>query len=347
MIKALQTFCCTALLLLSMAAPAAAASGEVNLFIWSEYIPDEVVADFTKKTGIKVRVSTYDSNEAMYAKVKMVGQGYDLIVPSSDYVGLMQREGLLQQIDKARLGNFSNLAPQFINQDFDPENRFSIPYMWGSTSIAVNTSVIDAAKITSLGDLWKPELKGKLLLPNDPREVFALGLKHLGYSLNDTNPEHIRQAFEKLKELMPSVRVFDSDSPKQALLSGEVVAGVIWNGEAYIANSENQAITYIYPPEGFSLWVDSFCIPKGAKNIEAAHAFLDYVLQPEVAAKISTEMGYSSPNAKAMAFIPAEVKANTIVYPAEADSARGEFLDNLGEEVMQIYNGYWVKLKAD
>jgi spermidine/putrescine transport system substrate-binding protein len=336
-----------ATLLLVVTATGWAKDKELFVYIWSEYLPDEVVAEFTAATGIKVNVSTYDSNEAMYAKVKMVGQGYDLIVPSSDYVGLMSREGLLEAIDKSKLKNFGNLQAKFVNQSFDPGNKYSVPYMWGSTSIAVNTKIVGENTVKSMADLWKPELKGKLLLPNDTREVLGIGLKLLGYSINDKDPAHIKQAFEKMAALMPSVRVFDSDSPKQALLSGEVAVGVIWNGEAYVANSEDPAIHYIYPPEGFSLWMDSFCIPKGARNIDNALAFLDFILRPEIAAKISEEMGYSSPNAKAKDFLSDEIKKNPIVYPTPEDAARGEFLDNLGDATMAIYNNYWVKLKTD
>ncbi len=333
------------LIFLGLTPPSQAKDRELYIYIWSEYIPDQVIADFTKETGIKVNISTYDSNEAMYAKIKLVGKGYDLIVPSSYYVGLMRDQGLLRPLDKKQLPNLGNLGKQFINQSFDPDNSYSVPYMWGSTSIAVNTELLGPDTVHNLADLWKPELKGKLLLPNDSREVMGIGLKVLGYPINDTDPVHLERAFKKLQELIPSVRTFDSDSPKQALLSGEVAAGVVWNGEAYIANSENPAIAYLYPKEGFSLWLDSFCLPKGAKNIEEAHLFLDFILQPKVAAIISGEMGYSSPNAKVGDYLQKEVRDNPIVYPSAADTARGEFLDNLDEATNQLYEHYWMKLK--
>jgi spermidine/putrescine transport system substrate-binding protein len=281
----------------------------------------------------------------MYAKITLAGEGYDLIVPSSDYVGLMRRQDMLLPLDKSKLTNFANLAKKFTDQPFDPDNTFSVPYMWGSTAIAVNTATEEGKAVTSFEDLWNPALKGHLLLPNDVREVFTIALKTLGYSLNDTDPAHLEQAFEKLKSLIPAVRVFDSDSPKQALLSGEVSVGVVWNGEAFVANQENPEIKYIYPAEGYSLWLDSLCIPKGAKNLDEAHAFLNYLLRPDVAAAISTEMGYSTPNAKASEFIPEDVRTNDIVYPSEAIAARGEFLDDIGE-AMNTYEEYWVKLKG-
>jgi spermidine/putrescine transport system substrate-binding protein len=258
----------------------------------------------------------------------------------------MRREGLLQPVDTSKIANFRLIAPRFTDQSFDPNNKYSIPYMWGSTSLAVNTSLLPAGTVQKTADLWKPELKGRLLLPNDLREVLGIGLKVLGYSINETDPEHLRLAYEKLQTLMPQVRVFDSDSPKQALLSGEVAAGLVYNGEAYVANGENESIVYIYPPEGFSLWLDSFCIPKGAEHSEEAHAFIDYVLRPQVSATISEAMGYSSPNTKAVALLPEAMKKNSIVNPLPEMVAKGEFLDSLDEKTLKIYEQYWVKLKT-
>ncbi len=335
----------SAMLIVETACTAGAAEKNLYIYCWSEYIPEAVIERFTEKTDIQVHLSTYDSNEAMYAKVKMTGKGYDLIVPSTDFVARMRREGLLLPLDKSRLTSLGNLAPRLLDRPFDPGNVYSVPYMWGSTGIAVNTADPAAAGVTAFADLWKPELKGKLLLPNDMRGVLGMGLKRLGYSLNDTDPAHIQQACELLKPLMAGVRVFDSDSPKQALLNNEVQAAVLWNGEAYIAAGENPALRYIYPAEGFALWLDSLCIPKGAANIEAAHRFIDFLLQPDVAAEISIEMGYSSPNLKAMDLLPPEVRANPIVYPGEADLARGEFEVDLGEAA-RAYDQCWTGLKA-
>ncbi len=333
------------LALLFTASPAPAASNELFLFIWSEYLPDQVVERFTKETGIKVTISTYDSNEAMYAKLKMVGgKGYDLIVPSSDYVSRMMRENMLVELDHSLLPNLKNLDRELVEKMVDSKSEYSVPYMWGSTGIAVNTAEIDPATVTSVEDLWRPEFAGKLIMPNDMRGVLGIGLKSLGYSLNDTDPEHLNQAYEKLKPLISHVRVFDSDSPKQALLNGEVQLGAVWNGEAYIANGEDPAIVYVYPKEGYSLWVDSFAIPKGASNIGQAHMFIDFLLRPEIAKIVCEELGYSSPNAEAVKTLPPEVRKNTIVYPTPEQLSRGEFETDLGE-ANRLYNDLWTRLK--
>lgn len=333
-------------LCLMLATQVLAASKELYVYNWSEYTPDSVLEDFTKETGIKVIMSTYDSNEALYAKIRMVdAKGYDLIVPSTDFVARMRKEGLLMPLDKTKLTNLGNVNPKLMNQSFDPDNTYSVPYMWGSTAIAVNTKDPVAAAVTSYADLWKPELKGKILLPNDMRGVLGMGLKRLGHSLNETDPAKVAEACEMLMPLMESVRVFDSDSPKQALLNNEVQAAVLWNGEAYIASGENPDIRYVYPSEGFSLWVDNLCIPRNAANVDNAHAFIDYLLRPEVAALICQEMGYSSPNLAARALLPEEVRNNAIVYPGAEDMARGEFETDLGPAV-KAYEECWMRLKT-
>jgi len=334
-------------LCLLLASQALAASKELYVYNWSEYMPDSVLEDFTKETGIKVVMSTYDSNEALYAKIKMVdAKGYDLIVPSTDYVARMRKEGLLSPLDKSKLANLGNLDPKLMNRPFDPDNTYSVPYMWGSTAIAVNTKDPAAASVSTFADLWKPELKGKLLLPNDMRGVLGMGLKRLGYSLNETDPAKVGQACDLLMPLMASVRVFDSDSPKQALLNNEVQVAVLWNGEAFIAAGENPDIRYVYPKEGFSLWVDNLCIPKNAANVENAHIFIDYLLRPEVAAFICQEMGYSTPNLAAKAILPEDVRSNAIVYPSSEDMDRGEFETDLGKAV-KAYEECWMRLKTE
>jgi spermidine/putrescine transport system substrate-binding protein len=330
-----------------LASQALAASKELYVYNWSEYMPDSVLEEFTAETGIKVIMSTYDSNEALYAKIKMVdAKGYDLIVPSTDYVARMRQEGLLMPLDKGRLSNLGNLDPKLMNKPFDPDNTYSVPYMWGSTAIAVNSKDPDAASVATYADLWKPELKGKLLLPNDMRGVLGMGLKRLGHSLNEADPAKVGQACDLLAPLMASVRVFDSDSPKQALLNNEVQVAVLWNGEAYIAAGENPDIRYVYPREGYSLWVDNLCIPANAVNVENALIFIDYLLRPEVAAFICQEMGYSTPNLAAKAILPEEVRTNPIIYPSPEEMDLGEFETDLGEAV-KAYEECWMRLKTE
>ena len=323
-----------------------AADDTLVIYNWSEYLPKQVIAQFTKETGIKIQYSTYDSNEAMYAKVKTVqGKGYDLLVPSTYYVDRLRREGLLQKIDKSRLSNFGNLDPRLLNQPYDPNNEYSIPYLWGTAGIAINVKAVDPRKITAWADLWDPAYKNKLLLLNDVRDVFAMGLKVLGYSINSTAENEIRAAYEKLTQLLPNVRVFNSESPKALYLAGEVPLGMDWNGSIYVANKENSNIQYIYPKEGAAKSMDSLVVPIGAQHVEAAHQFINFILRPEIARIITEEIGYTSPNLAAIKLLPEKIRNNRIAYPTEEDLKNSEFETDVGE-ALPIYEKYWQRLKA-
>ena len=319
---------------------------KVYVYNWTEYLPEKVLKDFTAETGIQVIYSTFDSNESMYAKLKLLKKdGYDVAVPSSYYVNKMGREGMLIPLDRAKLPNFKNLDPTILDKVYDPQNQYSIPYMWGSTGIAVNADVIDPAKVTKWQDLWDPKYKGKLLLHDDVREVFHMALKIQGHSSNTTNPEEIKAAYELLKNLMPNVLLFNSDSPKLPYLAGEVSIGMIWNGEAWMAAKENPKIRYIYPAEGVNLWVDSFVIPKGARNVAAAHAFINYMLKPKVAKRCAEEYGYTTPNKAAVPLMDEAARKSPVIFPSAAAMAKGEFQTDVGDAIT-LYQSYWEKLRS-
>lgn len=316
------------------------------VYNWSEYMPDSVLKNFTKETGIKVKYSTYDSNEAMYAKVKTIGtSSYDIIVPSTYFVNKMSREKLLVKLDKSKLSNYKNLDTKLLSKPFDPNNDYSIPYLWGSTGISYNADLVKEP-IDSWKNLWNPEYKNSVLLNDDMREVFGVALKVLGYSSNSTNPKEIEEAYLKLKELLPNVKMFYSESQKQVYLNEEVKLGMNFNGEGFMANEENEAIKYIYPKEGTLLWIDSLVIPKGAKNIDNAHIFINYLLKPEVSKIISEEIGYPSPNAKTLELLDEKTRNNRTIYPNEDDLLNSEFQIDVGE-VLPTYEKYWEKLKTN
>ena len=319
----------------------------LNLYNWSEYMPQTVLDQFTEETGIKVVYTTYDSNEAMYARLKLLDESsqYDLAVPSTYYVNKMRNEGLLAPIDRSKLSGFDNIDATLVNLDIDPGNQYSVPYLWGTTGIAVNGDAIDPETVTRWADLWKPEYQGRIMMMNDVREVFHVGLRVLGYSANSTNPEEIEAAYNKLAELMPGVRTFNSDAPRMPYLEGETDIGMIWNGEAVMGAEDMPSLTYIYPQEGAIVWFDSFVIPKNAKNVEAAHKFIDFMLRPEIAAEISTEIGYATPNLPARELLDEEVKSDRAVYPTAEDMANAEVQEDVGEALL-VYEKFWEMLKA-
>jgi spermidine/putrescine transport system substrate-binding protein len=282
----------------------------------------------------------------MYAKVKLLeGKGYDILVPSTYYVDKMRKEGLLRPLDKAQLPGLRNLDPRHLDKPFDPGSRYSIPYLWGSTGIMVNTAKVDPAGVQAWADLWQPRFRGGLLLPNDMREVFHVAMRVLGHSGNTIDPAHIREAYAKLRKLMPNVRLLNSDSPVVLFVTGEVDAGVMWNGNAYQAQREDPELRYIYPREGCILWMDNLVIPKGAENPENAHRLLDFLLRPDIAGLISEKIGYASPNAEAIKHLKPELRDNPVVYPPVEILENGEYQVDIGEAVT-VYTEYWEKLKG-
>lgn len=319
---------------------------KVVVYNWTEYIPEGVIEEFTKQTGIEVDYNTYESNEVMYSKIKIQkAKGYDVIVPSTYYISKMAKEGLLSPIDHNKLSNLKHLDESLLNKAYDPENKYSTPYVWGSTGIGINTDEVDPSSITSWQDLWDVKWKNSLILTDDVREVFHMALRINGHSANSQNPDEIKQAYELLKTLMPNVLVFNSDAPREPYLAGDVNLGMIWNGEVIMAQEDEEAINYIYPKEGVALWVDSFAIPAGAENKEAAHKFINFMLRPEIAMRTVEYIGYATPNKTAIGMLDQETRDNQIIFPSQNIIKNGEFHQDIGDAV-ELYNKYWEMLKT-
>jgi len=313
---------------------------------WTEYVPPGLLEQFTKETGIKVIYSTYESNESMYAKLKTYQDGaYDLVVPSTYFVAKMRNEGMLQKIDKSKLSNFHNLDPNLLNKPFDPNNDYSIPYIWGATAIGVNTDAMDAKSVTRWADLWNPQYKQSLLLTDDAREVFQMALRKLGYSGNTRDAKEINAAYEELKKLMPNVLAFNSDNPGNPFMEGEVNLGMIWNGSAWVARQAGTPLAVIWPKEGGIFWMDSLAIPANAKNKEGALKLINFLLRPDVAAQVAETIGYPTPNLAARKLLPAEVANDQSLYPSDEVIKNGEWQDDVGDASVQ-YEMLFQKLKA-
>jgi spermidine/putrescine transport system substrate-binding protein len=325
---------------------AASAAGKVVVYNWSEYIPEAVLEQFTDETGIEVVYSTYESNEVMYSKLQLQNNGgYDLVFPSTYYVSKMAKEGRLLELDHGKLPNLAHLDPHLLDRDYDPGNRYSLPYFWGSTGIGVNADDIDPASIHSWKQLWDGKYKRQLLLTDDVREVFHVALSVNGHSPNTTDPGEIEQAYEKLKSLMPNVLLFNSDAPREPFLAGEVSLGMIWNGEVIMAREEDKAIRFVYPDEGAVFWVDSFAIPSGAANVDEAHAFIDFLLRPAIAKACVDYVGYATPNLTAIGLLDEETRNDPVIFPPPEIVSKGEFQTDVGDAIA-LYNKYWEMLKV-
>ena len=320
--------------------------GQVIVYNWSEYIPQDVLDNFTKETGIKVVYSTFESNEAMFAKVKLLrGKSYDVVVPSGYFVDMLRRDKLIRELDHSKLPNIVNLDPALMDQEYDPGNKYSIPYMWGAVGLAYNTKHIHEGSLTRWNQMLQPEYKGKIILTDDLRDALGLALRAKGHSINSRNPQDVKDAYDFLAQLKASVRVFDVTAIKQALISEEVWLGPIWNGDFLVAQEENESLAYVFPEEGALLWADSFTIPSGAANVENAYAFINYMLRPEVAVRCIEEYKYSSPNLKAIELLPPELRNNPILVPGPKELKNAEFTTGIGD-ALPIYEKYWEQLKT-
>lgn len=326
-------------------------SKEVNLFVWTEYIPQDTIECFELVYGIKVNHDEYSSNEEMYAKLSAGGASYDLVQPTDYIVSLMIRQGLLQKLDKSKLPVMGNFDATYLNFAFDPGNEYTIPYQAGTDAIVVNTgNVTNVPK--SWADLWSEEYAGRLVFLDDSRAVIGATLLTLGYDVNTKDPAQLEEAKEKLAALVKNVKLFDSDSPKTALIAGDVDLGMTWTGEAFLAQQETASIEYIYPTEGAILWQDNYAIPVGAPHLDAAYAWLNYSMQGDVFWMMLRDFPYTNPNKAALEYART---SQPDLYNAYMDSPitntppeeiqKGHRIDDVGD-ALPLYDQIWTEVKG-
>jgi spermidine/putrescine transport system substrate-binding protein/spermidine/putrescine transport system permease protein len=327
----------------SPASRAASRSGEstsdaekaLHIFCWSEYIPQQIVDAFSADTGIKVSMETYSSNEEMLAKLFAGGGNYDIIQPSEYVIEGLIKESLLTPIDHASIPNMKNLAPEFTNMSFDPGNKYSVPYMAGSVGIIVNTEVVQD-DIKSYNDVFQEKFAKNIVVLDDAREIVSWGLESLGIPVNEVSDENLAKVKPLLEKWLPLVKVFDSDSPKTALLNGDVALGVVWAGEGAILLNEDEKFKWIVPAEGGHLFVDSLAIPKTAKHVKNAELFINYVLRPDVSAKISEAFPYLNPNVAARELLTPAQRNNPASFPTADQLANMQTFKDIGEQATKI-----------
>lgn len=318
----------------------------VNLYVWAGYISNKVIKQFTKETGIQVNLSEYDNNETMYAKLRTVPYpGYDVIIPSNYFVSKMLKHNMLRQLDKTTLPNIKNLNPYFLNRNFDRGNIYTVPHVWSSTGIVINNNYFEKKNLTHWKNLWNPIYQDQLMILDDMREVFSVALLTLGYSINDTNPEHLKQAYQKLKELRPNIKLFTADAEQTIYIDEDATIGMGWNGDIHLSQKENPDLEFIYPQDGFVITIDCLAIPKDAPNPENAHKFINFLMRPEIAREIILELGFGSANKKAMETIPAELKNNLLINPGPKILLRAQLQQDVGPAI-EIYAKYWEMLKV-
>ncbi len=318
----------------------------LNIYCWDEYLPKDVLDDFTKRTGTKVTLTLYDSNEAMLAKLASGVVSFDLVFPSEYAVRVLAEKKLVREIDKSKIPNLKNLDPRLLDKNYDPGNKYALPYFFGTTGIGYNKKAV-GGDVDSWNVLFDAKYSGKIMMLNDMRECFGAVLKTMGKSVNEKDPAVLKQAAEILKKQKKLVKSYDSDSFAEELRRGSVVLAQGYNGQlAKLVAEEPDKFAYVVPKEGATVWIDNVAIPAKAANPDAAHAFINYLLEPEIGARIVNAASYASANKAAREKIKPEILNNPTIYPPDEVLNRCEFMEHLGKSTA-VEAGLWRQVKAE
>lgn len=316
----------------------------LNVYNWGDYIDESVLKDFEEKYDIKVNYDTYATNEDMYVKIKSGGSDYDVIIPSDYMIEKMINENLLQKIDFNNIPNYELIYDQFKNLDYDPNNEYSVPYMWGTVGILYNKTMVDDP-VDSWDILWNEKYSGQIFMLDSQRESIGVALQKLGYSLNTRDTNELAQAKQALIEQKPLVLAYVGDEVKDKMIGGEAALAVVWSGDAIYCKKENPDLEYVIPKEGSNFWFDAMAIPVTAKNKEAAEKFINYMCETEVAFKNTDYIGYSTPHIGAKEMLDEDLKNDRAAYPLPEDIANCEIYKDLGDFVSE-FDKAWTEIMA-
>ncbi|SJZ36515.1 spermidine/putrescine transport system substrate-binding protein [Pilibacter termitis] len=317
----------------------------LTIYNWGDYIDPALIKKFEKESGYKVSYETFDSNEAMFTKIQQGGTAYDITIPSEYMIQKMKKMKLLVPLDHKKIKGLEEIEPRFLNQPFDENNEYSIPYFWGTLGIVYNDQMVGKNPPEHWNDLWQEEYRNNLLLIDGAREIMGLSLNSLGYSLNAKNLSELERASEKLEKLTPNIKAIVADEIKMYMAQNEAAAAVTFSGEASEMMSNNEHLHYVIPPEASNLWFDNMVIPKTVKNIDGAYAFINFMLKAENAAQNAEYVGYATPNEKAKALLPKEVREDKQFYPEEKTLENLEVYQDLGKKWLGIYNDLFLQFK--
>ena len=322
----------------------------INVYNWGEYIANgtdesmDVNAEFTRRTGIQVNYTTFDSNESLYSKLAGGGADYDIIIPSDYMISKLIDQGMLAELDFSNIPNFQYIDEEFRNPDYDPENKFSVPYTWGVVGLFYNTDYIEE-EITSWSALWDDRYAGKMLMFDNPRDSFAIAQFRLGQSLNTTDPEDWKAAAELLKQQKPLVQAYVMDQIFDKMESGEAWLGPYYSGDAAILVENNDNIKFVVPEEGTNYFVDGICIPATSNRKEEAEEYIDFLCDPEIAGANMDYIGYSTPETAAKEYMDEEMVNSPIHYPDVETLARTQVFINLPDDTSKLVDKLWAEVK--
>ncbi len=319
-------------------------AGELNIYTWAEYVPQDIIDRFEEETGIRVNYTNFEANEEMLAKLETSGGGeYDLIIASDYIIKIAADEGLVKEIDKEKVPNYQNIDPIFQGFFYDPENTMTVPYGAGIPVLVYDPSVV-TCDITGYESLWDPSLEDSVALMDSERVVMGMALKTMGESFNTEDLDVIRAAGDKLMELAPNVRVLSQNQTQDFLLSGEVSAAFLFTSQVVLALSQDPDLQVVYPEEGLGFGVDAAFIPSQAPNSDNAHAFLNFILDGEIGAEVSQQTYYLCPNKASYAYLPEEFQKSLVI--STEDIPNGEFIQDVGAEATSLHEEIWTEFKA-
>ena len=322
-------------------------NGTINFFNCGDYIDEDLIYQFQKETGIKVNYSTYDTNEIMYQKIKTTPGTYDLVIPSDYMIERMIKEDLVEEINFDNIPNYKNTDEKFLNLSYDPENKYSVPYMWGTIGIHYNPEVV-TEPVTSWDVLWDEKYKDNVYMFNSIRDTMAIALIETGSSINTTNADEIAKAKEALiKQRDLTSPVYVVDEVKDNMIADEKALATVWSGDALYVMNDNDKLEYAIPEEGSNYWVDAMVIPKDAPNKEGAEAFINFLCDAENAKQNVEYIEYSTPNAAAYDLLDDETKNNPVAYPSDEVLKRCTLFTDLDSETLKLYEAAFTEVLSN
>ena len=340
------------LLLCAAPLPVHAAANEITVYNWGQYISDgtddglDVIKAFEEETGIKVNYLTFDSNESMYTKLKTGGTTFDVIIPSDYMIAKLISEDMLEPLDFANIPNYGYIDEAFRNQAYDPENTYSVPYTWGTVGLIYNKNYVSDEDAESWSCLWNSKYQGKLLMFDNPRDAFAIAESMLGYSFNTEDEQELKNCADLLATQSPVLQGYVMDQIFDRMERGEAWAAPYYAGDYLTMVEENPDLGFSHPKEGFNIFIDAMCIPKGCQNKEGAEAFINFLCRPDISAANLDYIGYSTPETAAKDYLDEEVTSSPVSYPDDETLARSESFAELGVEATQVMNDLWLSVKT-
>jgi len=340
------------------AASGSADGSELYVYNWGEYIDEDVISQFEEETGITVVYDLFETNEEMYPVIEAGAVNYDVVCPSDYMIQKMRENDLLAELNFDNIPNIDQIDPAYMemSQAFDPENKYSVPYCWGTVGILYNTKLLDELGVpapTKWADLWDERLSGEILMQDSVRDAFMVALKKDGYSMNSESKDELEQTKQELIDQKPLVQAYVIDQVRDKMIGGEAAVGVIYSGEMLYIQDEvanlglDYDLEYVIPEEGTNLWLDSWVIPKNAKNKENAEKWIDFMCRPEIAKANFEYITYPTPNKGAFELLDEEMQNNKAVFPDINSLKNSEVYKYLGDETDAVYNELWKEVKAN